>query len=356
MRGVSAEPGRPSRLRAIPAALVLAGMMSAAVVELEKLPQGFSPSSLRFVSNTFVPWSILGLAPVTLGIALVVGRVRPLTTFLVAAGTLCVAAGVTARVCFPVSAPPFDMVVGGAGLAPLLAAACYRRWLAHWTTLFGLAMGALLGVAVMAGERAPDASTHPALDALPAPLGGQGASPDLPEGRFDISEGSLHLRRGEVGVDVFPVLMFISRSPDRAWTVLAPPRVNASTTRWQWAMTDGETMEVALASDALTHRVRLRPASSYELTSFSRLDHAVFTHLNRFAEVRFDARDAALRIGDCDHDVEVRPCDYPEGRPTRFAYFDGTSLRVVEATTVRRDHSARSAISPIRGGMRCASA
>ena len=332
-----APASAPSRLRAIPGAFVIAIMVAGAAVGIAKIPQCFSPLSLRFVAGTLLPWSIVASAPVVLGLALVAGRARPLAAFLAGAAALLAAAGVTARLCFPISAPPFDLVLAGVGLGPLAAAAVYGRRLYHWSTPLGLAIGAILGIATVIAQRAPDPSTRPALCALPVPLAGQslGAGPrELADGVFVTSEGTLRLRRAETTVEVRPLLSFHSRSPDRAWTLLAPPGTNASSTDWQWARSDGDTIETAVASRELAHRVRLRRTErGYALAAFSRLDRPVFTHLNRFSAVVLRAPDAAMRIGSCDRDIAVLPSDYPEGRPMRFAYFDGTHVRVVEATS-----------------------
>ena len=75
---------------------------------------------------------------------------------------------------------------------------------------------------------------------------------------------------------------------------------------------------------------------SFSLEAVTRLEQPVYSHLNSFCDVEVRGHgQLSLEFSPCPGvPVEVRPFDYPVGRPARFAFLeaDGT-FRVVEATS-----------------------
>jgi len=69
------------------------------------------------------------------------------------------------------------------------------------------------------------------------------------------------------------------------------------------------------------------------IEALSHLPYAVYSHLNSFCRLRiFGSGSLALSFSPCPDVVEIKPSDYPAGRPARLAYLDVEDVfRVVEA-------------------------
>ena len=82
-------------------------------------------------------------------------------------------------------------------------------------------------------------------------------------------------------------------------------------------------------------RTRGRSRAAIVLDAATRLDRPIDSHLNSFCDVEVRGhRRLFLEFSPCPgHRIEVRPFDYPFGRPARFAFVEADrTFRVVEAS------------------------
>lgn len=320
----SASPPEPPgwRARAL-AALVLLGWLAADALALTKLPHGFALGSLRFLLHDALPWVIAGV-----GVMALVGLVRPPLTraALEGLGALALSAAAGMALAFPRSVPVFPWALGALGVVTLASSLALRRAEVRLAgRIAALALGGLAGAVVPAALRAPDPSTRPAgPDALPA-------APAAFEPADRAALGLLHLAAPAWSLELDPFFTVESRSPDRFWTALAPDDTRHSTT-WQLLAREAsaDATRTWWGSDDGAAAVAWRHGDAPTLDASFRLDGPVYAHLATWARARFAAREARVRFSPCgDAEIEVRPSDYPEGRPARFAYLTADDRFVV---------------------------
>ncbi|MEZ4340079.1 MAG: hypothetical protein R3B82_25950 [Sandaracinaceae bacterium] len=319
------DPTAPAWVaRAVGGSVLLAWLVIAAVA-WTKSPHGFAFGSLRFALHEVLP---VGLGAVA-GLGLAGVRWPRVSRGAVEGiGSACVAAAVGCVVCFRESRPTLAIAFAVMGAATVASSVLLRRSglrvrVRGAVLVVGIASGAVVAPAL----RAPDPSTHPG-----------GAAPTLEDVRRDesegfVSEGVLRVDRPRWRLEIDPFFVVQSRSPDRFWTLFAPrdtrhdtrwqPEGDAAGTRTRWRSQDG-VGEIAWSRGSPT-----------TLDAAFTVDEPIFTHLARWSRLRFRGQDAQVRFSPCgDVAIDVRPYDYPEGRPARFAYLaDGDRFVVAEATS-----------------------
>lgn len=306
------------------------------------MPQGFPPAHLKFVANTIVPAVLFLVSTASLGAAL-----RPNVNW------------VASFAAFPLV---FWMMLGAAwyylcplsivrwgtyalpGLLVLLLIWFATRRVKGGMTLLSLVatlIAALSGIAVAFAQRGPDASTHPYQSKVLMVMRETGAQENRAEPkrpfRLDAEHGQVTVQHDGVTLHVLPLLSFMSRSPDRCWSILAPKGTNSELHR--------QLMGVRETTDQLTARYMGDGESAMivkwdehklpvAIETMTGLDRPTFSHINSYCILSLRGLKAPrLKFSPCaETPVDVQPADYPTGRPARFGYFDATStLHVVEA-------------------------
>jgi hypothetical protein len=145
------------------------------------------------------------------------------------------------------------------------------------------------------------------------------------------------VRAAAVSIVVVPRLEFISRSPDRFWTVFAPARqvpppalVHVERTGLELHVHD---------ADRGSLRVQETSVGTAAIEARTLVDAPVYSHLNAFAELSVTGhRRLGLRFSPRPElVVEVVHSDYPFGAPTRFAYLDARgTFRIVQASDAEK--------------------
>jgi hypothetical protein len=308
------------------------------------MPGGFPLSHPRFWVNRVLPLAVLAL-----GGAYVWARYRTRDDVLRALGlalaAFWAAAAVSARVTFPVT---FNLL----WLLPFLGAACIallvirpRRIGAR--SVVGAALAAVVGAWAPVSQRGDDPSTRPLdseFERVPS------IGPEVSHAVVRLSDalrvqpngGVVYVTCGDVHLDVEPMLTFISRSPDRCWTLLAPRPARVGPRRR--VVADHSTDHSAIfryADDGESRLSVARPRDPRvtEIEALGRLDAPVYSHLNSYCTITsMGHRRLELSFSPCpDVPVEVTPFDYPFGRPVRFAYLDAAdTFRVVEARSAEK--------------------
>jgi hypothetical protein len=129
--------------------------------------------------------------------------------------------------------------------------------------------------------------------------------------RLDPTDPVVTLTSGRVTLAVQPVLTFVSRSPDRCWTLFAskserdgPPRRLISLDR------DGPSLRLVHRNDLISVTSVALKEQVLEVDSSTHLPNAVYSHLNTFTELTIS--------GHRKLDVEFSPCP---GNPIEFRPF-----------------------------------
>jgi hypothetical protein len=313
----------------------------AALVWWWLMPAGFAWGHLRFWSNTFVPLavvvlSLLGIVAIRKPFPRLHSALACFLPFVWGAGAISVAS------LYPISgrrAAVFMLVSAG-----LYLVIVYRMWRRHPGPLplaISIAIGAVgTGVLMARAQRAPDPDTRPLNQPLPESVGAGTSPPNqvrLNERvRFFPHEASVEVRCEGLVMEVHPLLTFISRSPDRFWTILAPPSLRVGPrrelTRWR---TEPNTLQAQYQDDGTSAlRLEAGPTGTILVEAHSRLAQPIFSHLNTWCSFAIRGRrDLSLSFSPCaDERVAVTLFGYPVGRPLRIAYLgDDDVFRVVEA-------------------------
>jgi hypothetical protein len=305
-----AEKRRPSRISGFVCASVLVLHLAGGVVALALLPRGFAPDDIHLWSNTIIPATASVAVVVGLIHALIRRSAMALGVLVATAAGGWVSAVVVGAIMFPVSMT-FPRLAVPALIAALLLA------LAWWSTthaarsLATLVIGAGLGVVVIVAQRAPLPSTHP--------IGG--TLLDVPGADGPIGDVVAPCGRRQIRVN--PLLTFLSRSPDRTWTILSPDPPGSRRRQTGYRETTAG-VQAAFVDDGQSTLATLRDADGLgvDIEAISKLPDPVYSHLNTFTsiEVPFDATVSFGPTGALRFPIE--PADYPSGRPIKLAYVD----------------------------------
>lgn len=317
-------------------ALVLHGLM--AVMMVRALPRGFPVGQLRFGSNLVVP--VLIAAGCIAGLVLLRRRPRGASAVVWGLAGCWGAGGVVASLFHPRSLPL--AWVAGVAVAVGLGALAWPDWRRSWFQVGGLLLtGAVLGAVVVLAQRAPLASTRPVNAELPRVNTGWGAGSAQwknPDGNVRVSpqEAVVWMECGGLKLRLEPLLTFISRSPDRFWSNLAPAQTNA-VQRQVIALTASQrSVEVAYRDDGTSVLGVFDTGETLDIDAFTLLKRSVFSHLNTYLWVELEGQpglkvEFSVAPG---KPVEILPAEYPTGLPERAAYLTGdNTLHVVEAST-----------------------
>ncbi len=255
---------------------------------------------------------------------------------------------------FPVTGPKaLVLALGGlawAGLALVLAKRGRGR-----LGLACLVWGAILGAQQVHARRGSDPGTRPA---NPTPL------VELPQGPLGPVAGAsvdgagwvrLALA-GRARLELDPVLRFHSRSPDRAWTILAGRAAHRRQPFLLERVGRAEGVVQCAFGGERPGVVQVRSLSGPRLSLESRrtLSAPVYSHLNHAwaAHVHGPRGRWWIRFGESEPQ-EVLPHDYPIGRPARFATLrEPDRLELVEASSAEKGPFKTLAVSEVRGPIR----
>lgn len=258
--------------------------------------------------------------------------------------------GISARILFPESFAnlwnlPFIL---GAVLVGLWIRQFRFRLRALWLVPAVAALAA--GWAFPGALQAPPPATTPA----GAPIGDVPATVDhklvklSKDAQLHAADGRVVVKRGNVILNVLPMLSFTDRSPDRGWISLAPDGRSYATTRSLLAKAhDGAHWKLWFKDeDQSLVDVTTTRDGGLELEARSRLAHPIYSHLNTFTDLAVTGHKKLT--------VSFSPAPgrrveaAPQTAAARFAYVDaGGVLHVVQASTLQRGPFTELASGPI---------
>jgi hypothetical protein len=333
----------------------------AAAAWLWFMPGGFPIAHSRFWTNRIGPIVVLIIV-----IAAIVARIKQRTELFQLLALIVpfawLGAAISGIVTFPTSArvlTPIGLI--GAVTIAMSLRPFPKRSMAHIVTL---TIACVAGAVLPPLERAGDPRTIPSnvpIASIPTDAMVQDYVRTV-QLRGDVSvhpsSGQLNVSVGRLQIAVDPMLTFISRSPDRCWTIFAPREQRRGPMRRLTAMrraTDRPAVQLWYEYDDLAQlSVDASDSDWIEIDAQTRLPGNVFSHLNSFSEIAIIGhRKLELGFSPCpDTRIDVKYSDYPFGAPARFAYFDASSnrLRVVEATNAEKGPFHELASGPIARG------
>lgn len=312
------------------------------------MPGGFPLSHPRFWVNRVVPMMMIA------GVIAYLWARRSKRTDLICALSLGLAAfwaaaSVSGRIVFPVTARVIWLLpLLGATFLALVATrhAQISRKLALRVLIPAIVVGAALGALVPITQRGEDPDTRPlniAFDAIePSETDLSSKTVRLSDSlRVEPAGGVVYIDCGRLHLDIEPVLTFISRSPDRCWTLLARRRDRVGPPRRVLALYESPgAAQIDYADDGRSRLLVTERGTGRRLVeASSKLDREIYSHLNSYCSIMvMGHRKLEVSFSPCpDSRIEVTEFDYPFGRPARFAYMaaDG-SFKVVEASSAER--------------------
>ena len=322
------------------------------------MPGGFPVDHPRFWANRVVP--ILFVVVAAAGIwSLGAPRHAIARALLLSLAGVWLATALSWWLYFPHSARRI-----GIATAVLAALSLWAAWGAalrtrkFWKLALPLLVAALaLGAALPRTQRAAAPSTRP----LNVPL------PELVSDRFPWEVEAVAVDRGvfvdprvqsvdmirtgdgdvpDAAVSIRPLLTFISRSPDRCWTNLAPRRHRLGPRRRLSGVTHAPgVVEASYVDDGGSWmRISSRRDSvndddggaDVQIDAVTTLPAPVYSHLNSFCQITFaGGGGVSLTFSPCPETrVDVLPSGYPVGRPRRIAFVDAAgAFHIVEASS-----------------------
>lgn len=311
---------------------------TAAVAWWWLLPGGFGVGEPRFWVNEVLPLGVLALV---VALRFVVWNRKAVRDGLLATlPSFWIAAAVSARFVFPQSAQWFWLAPLAFGLALLAAAVVAGPRLAPWVVVVTL-IATSLGVLMPVAERGVDPDTRPMSVGEPPPVDFPAptemrAIALAPDVKLDPGEPVVTLLNGRVTLAVQPVLTFVSRSPDRCWTLFASKaQRDGPVRRIAGLRREGDTIRLLHRADidSLTD-FRPSPSGGIEIDSQTYLPAPIYSHLNTFTELTISGHHKlAVAFSPCpDARIEFRPFSIRGDAPGRAAYLaaDG-AFKVVQA-------------------------
>ena len=203
-------------------------------------------------------------------------------------------------------------------------------------TPWGLACSILFAVAVGAflpwSQKSLRASTHPINESLPEKIFTEWNIPREPVCLLE--KATLHAETRRIlfesetsRLDIYPMLRFISRSPDRFWTLFAarkdrigPQRKLAGYCKQE----DTITLKYTDDEQSILEVEPFKDRNAIAICSYTSINRPVYSHLNSFTTIQFQGSEKLfISFSVCgDERFEMTAYDYPFGRPAKFAYLD----------------------------------
>lgn len=309
------------------------------------MPRGFAASHPRYWVNQVLPFAAIALVVGALA-ASRRGKLPLVRAAIVMLAFVWLGLAISSRVVFPISLRVrFLIPLAGftvvllAAFAPALREARWSMRLTSVAALIGLSLGAWFPFT----QRAEAPSTHPSQIAATQPVLAEVAEQPVTRSLRGVdvqpASGLVTLQRGRYMIWLQPVLTFRSRSPDRFWTVFAPPEARTSPPRVLSGLEKRELGVSMSFRDDASHLLTVDEAGDgwgAVIEATSTLPASVYSHLNTFCEFQFAGhRKLSVRFSPCgDQAIDVMHTDYPVGNPARFAYLDtGGAFRVVQASS-----------------------
>jgi hypothetical protein len=319
----------------------------AALVWWYLMPKGFPVSHLRFWANSVFPPLAAGFC--TVGFAAVLLRKNVLLKFLtLISATVPIAASITGLFLFPESMTGKLLIffvfcsIFAVSIVVLVFRSIESKIIALPLKILCVCFGISLGIFIPCTQRSDDPATKPCGSPLSEAKSQIPPTSDPLRLTDDLMviprSGGLWVRSDKTTLEIYPLLTFQSRSPDRFWTLFAPSAKRRGPSRSLVSLVhDPEMVAIQYRDDDRTNLQVNAPDKNgvIRLEAISQLPNPVYSHLNTFTELRLSGMgELALSFSPCHGRIAMTPFDYPFGRPCRLAYLDAQNVfHVVEASS-----------------------
>lgn len=288
-------------------------------------PGGFPLDSARFWVNRVIPILLIVLC--------LVGRLSLRKKPAVSAALLAVviaawaSAAVASRIIFPVS---FQFrFLGPLSVAAILAI----MWLLSFrqkpllSGILGAAAGIVLGALLPMTQRGADPATLPTSESLVM----RGSSIETRSGTIRLSElcsvdphsGVTQVFRDRIMIAIEPMLTFDSLSPDRCWTLFAPPSLRRGAPRQLQHLHLADRAIFADYTDLAQSQLDVSEHDGVvAISAKTQLDREIYSHLNTYCTLLMTGhrKPGIAFSSNIQRVFEVTHNDYPFGQPLQFAY------------------------------------
>lgn len=322
-------------------------------------PKGFSAETSQFWTNAVLPWATMAVA-ITGLVATHRGHRTLAANVVLCFAATWAAAALAARWTFPLSFAGIWWLLATVALCGCLLSALVARneKRSHAASVCSIAIGALVGTGIVRGQIPEPPSTIPWQTELQLAKGE--SEPSLtsaneaprPDFHFFVNEQALALRSGDLHITCKPILTFHRVSLDHCWSLLAR---RTWTLRRQFVREghDGEARAYFYDDGARIEISRSTDDDYFDLSAFTPVSAATYSHLNTFCELEISGHDSlAIAFSPAAGSIiDVLPADYPFGRPARFAYLSETGVfRVCEAASGEKGPFRELAAAPLKRG------
>ena len=255
------------------------------------MPKGFPVTHARFWVNSVLP--LVAAAACLLGIVATVRKWDGVLKCLVFAFmAIVVSAGIAGKCYFSQSVSGSFFIVIALFVVIALASGGFTLCLlrkapvATWSKIVCIGAGILLGVFLPWSQRAMDPATRPYCYDVLAP---SSTLLDVTDDSLQLSDRvtvspaaeCVRLELNEATLDVYPLLSFRSRSPDRFWTLFVPRLTNELPQRSLLGVARGARDVTLEYKDDGFSRLQVAMPDAEEITTieaWSFLPHAVYSH------------------------------------------------------------------------------
>jgi hypothetical protein len=307
------------------------------------MPGGFPFWHPRFWINEVAPFAIASMVLTAIDAARRHRTDLLRVTLATFPATWC-AAAIAGRIRFPVTlAWLFLLPLGGAALMAAAWSLTFRRSApARRLPVWGMiASAAALGAALPLAEHAPAPDTRPLDVPMPHVSVGSVTSAGRAGPRVLVhpGDGSLTFKARSLTLSMQPILGFLDRSPDGSLTILAPREYREERSLRLISIVQGAKALEAFFRAGYDAMLRVGPddgSGPLPVEAMARLPRPVYSHLNSFCDIDVSGhKRLSVSFSPCPtRAIEVRPADYPTGRPLRVAYRDAADgFHVVEASS-----------------------
>ncbi len=318
-------------------------------------PKGFPVSHSRFWVNSVFPW--IGLFAILCGLRFILSPTRLQDLGLASILGLWAGAGIAAGLLFPASILRILFLI-----TPVVLALAALAWVSLERTrkeAVALLVGMLLGAGLMFSQQAPISSTYPMDIGFEfAPPAEQNGVSSFKKGAvsFNAEWGQLSLKANKSTLEVYPLLGFGSRSPDRCWTIFASSRHRKGPSRKLLGTQTKEKVWSAFYQSDFSSilSVNVKYPKLVTLESTSHLTKPIYSHLNGYCSITLTetySKPVSILFSPCpDTPIEVKPADYPIGQPVHSAFLNEDGFHVVQATKKEKGPFTKLASGPLTRG------
>ena len=218
---------------------------------------------------------------------------------------------------------------------------CFKHYQSFKLLIASLILSSFLAFITIYAQRGLDSQTSPlnlSKSSIESPTESQIQLPY----HYEENSATLFLQQKAAQLEIKPMLRFISTSPDRSWTIFAPPELaKPHPIQLDSKQLMGTKKSYSYKQNGRINRyLSIHPQENHLIAeSLTVLSKDTYSHLNTFCDINFTAEGPLfISFSPCPKElIEITPADYPVGRPARFAYLDkDSSFHIVEATSAEK--------------------